>query len=214
MLFIRHGFATNSSSSHSLVYLKGPAKDAYKPGFTAPYYERNSFILDRITEKVLYALLSRMGGYWDSSKYRSGMAPEIEPYMGKPKFKKLLQDTMVDHDSIGVLTDLDVARDPNVVVMCGDSEYGPAQKEVIKARRLMIEHRIIDWDRTVPIYEDLVHLIKIGYKEDFYKARESYLSRMSATNLAGYPSGFEKPWEDLIHEFDDPDSAFSLCYVD
>ena len=56
---IRRGLATNSSSSHSLVYYTGPAEQhtrtSNEDGHDGPYGQ-NDFILVTLRDKLLYAL--------------------------------------------------------------------------------------------------------------------------------------------------------------
>lgn len=66
----RRGFATNSSSSHSFLYLKEPVPGAHDDHLVdADDFSWNDFRLDTIKEKLFYVLDGRIGGSsWTTRK--------------------------------------------------------------------------------------------------------------------------------------------------
>ena len=135
---MRRGFATNSSSSHSLVYYKTNKSDKQPKGKKIDgtrmnnEYGWNFFKLNTTAEKLFYALVQAVGnGGWPNpvtSKADLEKVNEMYEKYGKafPEFGK--QDFMhayngnVDHESrVGFSQKLiDAARDPKAVIYGGD----------------------------------------------------------------------------------------------
>lgn len=148
----RRGFATNSSSSHSFVYLKEPVPGAHDNHVVdVDDFGWNDFRLDTIKEKLFYVLASRIGGMWNPKD------EEIEelwqehkdeyPELDRDDFAQAITVT-VDHQSKGLISE-SMARDPHLVVFGGNdnSDGSYERKEVIKSG-------LVDWSRTTPEYED------------------------------------------------------------
>lgn len=152
----RRGFATNSSSSHSFVYMKeagglGEKSPASHLGFEFGWED---FRLDTIREKLFYFLVGRIGGSWTRS---SDGAEEFEA-MGKD-FPELTEEDFsdaaggyVDHDSVGLIS-AEMARDPHLVVFGGNDNGGNSQERIAAIR-----NGEVDWSRTELEYDDLEHI--------------------------------------------------------
>lgn len=152
----RRGFATNSSSSHSFVYLK---EDADQPGATPTGYMRNEFgwddfRLDTIREKLFYVLVGRIGGGWGSSNDASEEFEQLGD-----QFPELTEDDFnaaksgyIDHESVGTISAAE-ARDPRVAIFGGNDNDGASDERADAVRA-----KEIDWARTGMSYEDLPHI--------------------------------------------------------
>lgn len=137
---IRRGFATNSSSSHSFVYMKEKQTSAgdYDPG----HYGWGDFRLNTVFEKVLYVATTRLGSYWDSEKTFDEIWEEnkdVYPELSKEDLLEAYNGT-VDHQSAGLIG-LEEARNPYLVVFGGNDNSDGSQM------RLAAEDEI-DWLAT------------------------------------------------------------------
>lgn len=151
----RRGFATNSSSSHSFVYLKQPTAGLEGETPTSAEFGWNDFRLDTLREKLFYALVSRIGGNWNATA--EDVDETFETYSSTyPEFTredfKVAMEGYVDHESVGTISDMD-ARDPHVVVFGGNDNDGDSAE-----RAALIRSGAIDWDRTKIEYDDRDHL--------------------------------------------------------
>lgn len=148
----RRGFATNSSSSHSFVYLKNPVESHDNDSLPYNEFHWDDFRLDTIRAKLFYVLVSRIGGYWDNDS--SGLADAIEsniqdfPEFDEDDFREAL-DGSVDHESRGFIG-VDEARDPNVVIFGGDDNGRDSQE-----RARAIRNGEVDWSRTEMEWADV-----------------------------------------------------------
>jgi len=136
---MRRGFATNSSSSHSLVYFKEPVGDTTppKPGDLALNGGRLSFgwedfTLSSLTDKLVYALVTAVGeGWWRSDITKADRVHELYEQYGHlfPEFNEYdfaaAMDGDVDHQSVHGIEELvKLARDPHVVIYGGNDNSG------------------------------------------------------------------------------------------
>jgi hypothetical protein len=154
----RRGFATNSSSSHSFVYLKEPVPGAQDNHMVdVDDFGWNDFRLDTIKEKLFYVLSNRIGdGSWKAPA-ASAVDEAWENY--HEEFPELSRDdfievmkTSVDHQSRGTIG-IEEARDPRVVVFGGNDNSDGSQE-----RADVVRSGLVDWELTDPIYEDAEHL--------------------------------------------------------
>lgn len=154
----RRGFATNSSSSHSFVYMKeaqlGGLGAEGPGGYIGSEFGWEDFRLDTIREKLFYFLVGRIGGSWDRS---SDGAEEFRD-MGED-FPELTEEDFsdaasgyVDHDSKGLIS-AEMARDPHLVVFGGNDNGGESQERIAAIRR-----GEVDWTRTEMDYDLMEHV--------------------------------------------------------
>lgn len=119
----RRGFATNSSSSHSFVYMKAAQSTSTTPS-GQDEFQWNDFRLDTVGDKLFYALADRVGGNWggfSDEQVQENMeryGPEF-PEFDESDFRAAMNSTGVDHESVGTIS-LEQARDPHVVVFGGN----------------------------------------------------------------------------------------------
>lgn len=148
----RRGFATNSSSSHSFVYLKeAQGLGDENPGrYTDSEFGWGDFRLDTIREKLFYVLVGMVGGGWEPKS----AAEDYEEY--GEQFPELTEDDFeqavhgyVDHESKGLIS-ADQARDPHLVVFGGNDNSDGSEE-----RHAAIRSGEVDWTRTVMEYDDL-----------------------------------------------------------
>ncbi len=149
----RRGFATNSSSSHSFVYLKEPVAHANADGdVTGEEFGWNDFKLETIKEKLFYVLAGLIGGGW-SAPTKGELEDAYEEYgddfpeLSKDDFAEALQ-TSVDHDS-GNLISASEARDPHVVIFGGNDNGGESNE-----RAKVVRAGLVDWERTEMSWDD------------------------------------------------------------
>jgi len=153
----RRGFATNSSSSHSFVYMKdeqgigeeGPSS------YTDSEFGWNDFRLGTIREKLFYVLVGRIGGGWGSDQ---STADEDFEELGD-QFPELTEQDFaaakngyIDHQSQYTIDEAQ-ARDPHLVVFGGNDNSGDSQE-----RAAAIRAGEIDWSRTKMDVDDLEHI--------------------------------------------------------
>lgn len=126
---VRQGFATNSSSSHSMVYVDTPVSDSIFYGDNE--FGWDHFTLDSLGEKLLYALVMKIGGYWGPPEDREEELDQAFEEYGHlfPEFDRdvfsYAMDGYVDHQSHIPLDEaLEAARDPHIVIEGGnDNEW-------------------------------------------------------------------------------------------
>lgn len=155
----RRGFATNSSSSHSFVYLRNDAEDAHaQTHLDGEDFGWGDFKLSSIREKLFYVLASMVGNRgWGSKTSEDEVEEAYRDYGDKfPEFTRedFVQavNSSVDHESRGTIT-ADMARDPKVVVFGGnDNSDGSSH------RARAITNGQVDWTRTSFEYGDEDHL--------------------------------------------------------
>lgn len=146
----RRGFATNSSSSHSFVYLKDIPEDAHKKAYYDPageYYGWDDFKLSSIMGKLFYVLSQKVHG-WESMD-------EDEKQMIRDEFPEADDDMIqaaseseVDHESFGVVTP-EIARNPYTVVFGGNDNDGYSYE-----RAKVVSNGLVDWTKTEPEWGD------------------------------------------------------------
>jgi len=153
----RRGFATNSSSSHSFVYLKEEQGIGEpNPGsYTDNEFGWSDFRLDTVREKLFYVLVGMIGGGWGSDQ---SSAEEDFEALGD-QFPELSQEDFqaaksgyVDHESRGSIGFME-ARDTHVVVFGGNDNDGESQERIAAIRA-----GEIDWSKTVMDYSDFEYL--------------------------------------------------------
>lgn len=145
---VRRGFATNSSSSHSFVYLKKPSTDTSGYGDDAEF-GWGDFRLDSILEKLFYVLVDRISSTWpriDPAEAYKQYASDF-PEFTEEDFENAA-DGYVDHQSQDLLL-LDEARDPYVAVFGGNDNGGGSRE-----RAHAIAQGEVDWTKTSPSYSD------------------------------------------------------------
>lgn len=135
---IRFGFATNSSSSHSLVYLNDDAPRNVDVNAERPpheYFGWEDFRLGSVKAKLTYWLSDNVRNWSWQVDEEDRVVPESEMAELVTQFPELTREEIaaaitlgVDHQSsiseggIGLTPDL--CRDPSVVVFGGnDNEY-------------------------------------------------------------------------------------------
>lgn len=149
---LRHGFATNSSSSHSFVYMK-TANSEFGVMPTSPEeYGWDDFRLDTIAEKLFYVFVQRVSSlHWQSPAKKEESIEKLAgdfPEFGEAEFD-LARESYVDHESVGTVSVQD-ARDPHVVIFGGNDNDGCSRE-----RSESIRDAEVDWSRTTPKYEDI-----------------------------------------------------------
>lgn len=148
----RRGFATNSSSSHSFVYLKKPTISSDTDQLPDGEFQWNDFRLDTLKEKLFYVLVGRIGGFWNGSRDEE-LDEAIEnniddfPEFTREDFRSAM-DGSVDHESVGTIG-LEQARDPRVVVFGGNDNGGDSEE-----RAQAVRSEEVDWSRTSIEYAD------------------------------------------------------------
>lgn len=132
----RRGFATNSSSSHSLVYFKDEVADSNPIPITDVEFGWGDFTLASLGNKLMYALVARLQrdghstGYWEtpSNSQVDGAYERYKhlfPEFGPDEFRTALGG-YIDHQSADGDPDLTLeqARDPHVVFYGGNDNDG------------------------------------------------------------------------------------------
>lgn len=175
----RRGFATNSSSSHSFVYMKKP-NTWFGPNPTTPEeYGWNDFRIDTVAEKLFYVLVSRLSGkYWNSQKTTEEKVQDAMKEFGhefpeftEETFEAAVTDSYVDHQSVGTI-EVGLARDPHVVVFGGNDNGGDSFE-----RATAIRNGEVDWALTEPEYGDCEALEAVQGDPHAIKARKRLKKR-------------------------------------
>lgn len=146
----RRGFATNSSSSHSFVYLKEVPEDAYEQSYYDPdgeYYGWEDFKLSSIMDKVFYVLSQKVHGWKSMSEDDKQMIREEFPEADDDMIRAA-SESDVDHESFGVVTP-EIARNPYTVVFGGNDNDGYSYE-----RAKVVSSGLVDWTKTEPEWGD------------------------------------------------------------
>lgn len=150
----RRGFATNSSSSHSFVYLKNAPEDADRQGYYDPageYYGWDDFKLSSIMDKVFYTLSQRVFGWESMNEDEKQMIREEFPEADDSMIQAA-SESEVDHESFGVVTP-EIARNPYTVVFGGNDNDGYSYE-----RAKVVSSGLVDWTKTEPEWGDIERL--------------------------------------------------------
>ena len=125
---IRFGLATNSSSSHSLVYRSTPVSDTVidKGSWYDTEYGWNHFVLDSLGEKLMYVLTGTLGSqhWWSNDVDEAEIDRLFEEYgpmfpeLNRSHFEQALRG-YIDHESVGT-ADISDARNPLVEIHGGN----------------------------------------------------------------------------------------------
>ena len=147
----RRGFATNSSSSHSFVYLKKVPENAYDHNIDFDCidneYGWEDFKISSILEKLFYVMTSRIEGWESMSEDRK---QEIRDEFSEFSDSEiaLASDGYVDHQSIGTIS-AKKARDPHSVIFGGNDNGGESYE-----RAEVVSSGLVDWTKTEPEWGD------------------------------------------------------------
>ena len=147
----RRGFATNSSSSHSFVYLKEIPEDAYEQSYYDPageYYGWEDFKLSSIADKLFYVLSQKVHG-WESMSEDEKQRIREEFPEADDKMIRAASESDVDHESFGVVTP-DIALNPYTIVFGGNDNDGYSRE-----RSKMVSSGLVDWTKTEPEWGDM-----------------------------------------------------------
>ena len=146
----RRGFATNSSSSHSFVYLKSTPEDAYREEYFDPageYYGWDDFKLSSIMGKLFYVLSQKVHG-WESMDEDEKQVIRDEFPEADDGMIQAASESEVDHESFGVVTP-EIARNPYTVVFGGNDNDGYSYE-----RAKVVSSGLVDWTKTEPEWGD------------------------------------------------------------
>jgi len=146
----RRGFATNSSSSHSFVYLKDVPEDAHEKAYYDPdgeYYGWEDFKLSSIMDKVFYVMSQKVHG-WESMDEDEKQRIREEFPEADDDMIRAASESDVDHESVGVITP-EIARNPYTVVFGGNDNDGYSYE-----RSKMVSSGLVDWTKTEPEWGD------------------------------------------------------------
>ena len=146
----RRGFATNSSSSHSFVYLKDIPEDAHKKAYYDPageYYGWDDFKLSSIMGKVFYVMSQKVHG-WESMDEDEKQRIRDEFPEADDDMIRAASESEVDHESFGVVTP-EIARNPYTVVFGGNDNDGYSYE-----RAKVVSNGLVDWTKTEPEWGD------------------------------------------------------------
>lgn len=145
---VRRGFATNSSSSHSFVYLKEPVEN---PSDQGDHYGCEfgwvDFKIETLLGKLMYWLTDQVSG-WDAREAYNTYKDTL-PELSEEDFREAAHG-YVDHQSRGTIS-LEQARDPHVVVFGGNDNGGESR---LRART--VASGAVDWDKTEHLWDDEV----------------------------------------------------------
>ena len=151
----RRGFATNSSSSHSFVYLKKVPEDAYdhKIDFecTDNEYGWGDFRLSSILEKLFYVMTSKIEVWEIMSEEEKQEVRDEFPEFSDSEIA-LASEGYVDHQSIGTISAKE-SRDPHTVIFGGNDNGGESYE-----RSKVVSSGLVDWTKTEPEWEDTENL--------------------------------------------------------
>ena len=152
---LRHGLATNSSSSHSLVYLREPVPyHDIAPRYADAEFGRGDFRLIGLRDKLFYVLVSMVGAnlYWDDNGEQKAEADKayakyasMFPELTYADFHAAVTG-YVDHESRGFVTS-ETARDPHVVIFGGSDHESD-----LRTKTMLTEQ--VDWSRTMPRWSE------------------------------------------------------------
>ena len=150
----RRGFATNSSSSHSFVYLKDIPEDAHKKAYYDPageYYGWDDFKPSSIMGKVFYVMSQKVHG-WESMDEDEKQRIREEFPEADDDMIRAASESDVDHESFGVVTP-EIARNPYTVVFGGNDNDGYSYE-----RAKVVSNGLVDWTKTEPEWGDIEDL--------------------------------------------------------
>jgi len=128
---VRQGLATNSSSSHSLVYTESEHSREIHPGESYDTdYGWGHFVASSLGEKLMYKLTDMVGqNYWNRDPSEDEVAEmqqqygHLFPELDESHFKAAMRG-YVDHQSRGEIS-LEEARDPKTEIHGGNDNDGP-----------------------------------------------------------------------------------------
>jgi len=147
----RRGFATNSSSSHSFVYLKKVPEDAYNHEVDFECrdneYGWEDFKISSILEKLFYVMTSRIEGWENMSEERKQEIRDDFPEFSDSEIA-LASEGYVDHQSIGTISAKE-ARDPHTIIFGGNDNSGESYE-----RAEVVSSGLVDWSRSEPHWYD------------------------------------------------------------
>lgn len=143
---VRRGFATNSSSSHSMVHFKTPvASDDTWHGGNAEF-GWDEFTLDTLGEKLMYALVAYISGSGINNNWYTGASEkqveqamekfgDLFPEFGPDAFKEALSG-YIDHQSMPTPEEaLEAARDPHIIIVGGNDNGGTTTWDLVDRYR-------------------------------------------------------------------------------
>lgn len=132
---MRRGFATNSSSSHSMVHFKNPISSDNTSFYGNPEFGWDDFTLTSLGEKLMYALVAHLSheGYsrtWYQDPAEDEVTRAMEefghlfPEFPEQAFRAALQG-YIDHQSMPSSSEaLKAARDPHIMIVGGNDNGG------------------------------------------------------------------------------------------
>ncbi len=125
---IRMGLATNSSSSHSMVYYRDPIASTDTTGDVDTDFGWDTFRLASTYEKMLYGLTQLINNSWDDQDIDELMREygHIFPELTRQDFE-LAAEGYVDHQSTESKTPGEwaaIAKDPHVIIYGGNDNDG------------------------------------------------------------------------------------------
>lgn len=142
---VRRGFATNSSSSHSMVHYKTPvASDDTAYGDSE--FGWDEFTLNSLGEKLMYALVAHISGSGiGSGWWRDTSQSDVEEAMEKfghlfpefgPEAFEMALSGYIDHQSMPDPTEaLEAARDPHIIIVGGNDNGGTTSYDLLDRYR-------------------------------------------------------------------------------
>lgn len=135
---VRRGFATNSSSSHSCVYMKEPQSQVDEL-IDENEFSWRDFSLRTIKEKVFYYLVDNAERYWDSPEAAARDFPELSQ-----REIEFAMEGNVDHQSSREIS-LEQARDPRTVIF-GGNDNDDESEELMAA----VDAGEVDFSKPLP----------------------------------------------------------------
>lgn len=158
---VRRGFATNSSSSHSMVHFKTPvASDGLYTGDSE--FGWDEFTLESLGEKLMYALVAHvsqagLNNEWYSGASETQVAEAMEkfgdlfPEFGPEEFQQALGG-YIDHQSMPTPSEaLEAARDPHIIIVGGNDNGGTTAWDLADRYR---GDTNVDWVASTDYPED------------------------------------------------------------
>lgn len=149
---VRRGFATNSSSSHSMVHYKTPvASDDTAYGDSE--FGWDEFHLNSLGEKLMYALVAYVSTSGiNTDWYKGASDSDVEEAMKRfghlfPEFDedafRAALSGYIDHQSFPTPEEaLEAARDPHTIIVGGNDNGGTGVWELIDRHR---GNENVDW---------------------------------------------------------------------